>query len=66
MKAPELDFAKGYFGILPAGFRGLKEDEVIFINNCPDDIKKKVLEIWPNVKKRIEEERLNGHWTEVY
>ncbi len=66
MKAPELDFAKGYFGILPAGFRGLEEDEIVFINDCPERIKRKVLEVWPSVRKRIEEERLNGHWEEVY
>ena len=66
MDAPELDFAEQYYGILPAGFRGLKEDTIVFTKDCPEDIKKRVLEIWPTVKERVEQERKQGIWREVY
>ena len=66
MNAPELEFALGYFGIVPKGFRGAKEDILVFINNCPDDIKQKVLDIYPKVKERMEKERAQGIWKEVY
>ena len=66
MNGHELDFALGYFGVIPKGFRGAKEDTLVFVNNCPEDIKQRVLEIYPKVQERIEKERSKGIWKEVY
>lgn len=66
MNDHELDFASGYFGVIPKGFRGAKEDTLVFINNCPEEIKQKVLEIYPKIQEREKRERSQGVWKEIY
>lgn len=50
----ELDFALGWFIICPKGFRGYKDVTLEFHSECPEDIKQKVLDIWPEVKAETE------------
>ncbi len=50
----ELDFALGWFFIYPKGYKGLSDYTIDFHSDCPEEIKQKVLELWPTVKKETE------------
>ena len=62
----DLDFALGYYGVIPKGFRGAKEDTLIFTEDCPPDIKEKVLELWPKLRAKEKEDEENGIFRDVY
>jgi len=62
----DLDFATGYYCVFPAGFRDLKEDTLVFSEDCPEDIKKRVLELWPKYKAKVEDEWKRGIVHDIY
>lgn len=51
----ELDFALGYFGITLSG-------ELIIFDNCPEDIREKLLEIWPEIVKKQIQKLASGNF----
>lgn len=60
----KLDFAIGYYGIFPAGFRGSKKPTIHFIEGTPDEIKSRAIKVWEEILKEAAEQRANGIFTE--
>ncbi len=69
MSYKELDFALGYFGVVPAGFKGTTEDTLFFTKDCPEDIKDRVLKLWPLLVAKEKEDKKMDYsvtFTEAY
>ena len=47
----KLDFAIGYYGTFPAGFRGSKKPTIHFVEGTPEEIKTKAIEVWEEILK---------------
>ncbi len=64
MKEPggELEFARGYCFIFPLRKGGHK---LMISDRCPDDIRKKLLEVWPEVEKATIERHKKGIYLET-
>ena len=45
----KLDFAIGYYGIFPAGFRGSKKPTIHFVEGTPEEIKSKAIKVWEEI-----------------
>ena len=60
----KLDFAIGYYGTFPAGFRGSKKPTIHFIEGTPDEIKSRAIKVWEEILKEAAEQRANGIFTE--
>ena len=60
----KLDFAIGYYGTFPAGFRGSKKPTIHFVEGTPEEIKTKAIEVWEEILKEAAEQRANGIFTE--
>ena len=56
----KLDFAIGYYGIFPAGFRGSKKPTIHFVEGTPDEIKSRAIKVWEEILKEAAEQRANG------
>ena len=63
MKKPggELEFARGYTFVFPSFGGG---HESLISDDCPADIRKKVLEVWPIIEKETMERHKNGIYLE--
>lgn len=63
MKEPggELEFARGYTFVFPSLEGG---HELLISDDCPEDIKQKVLEVWPEVEKATIERHKKGIYLE--
>ena len=60
----KLNFAIGYYGTFPAGFRGSKKPTIHFIEGTPDEIKSKAIKVWEEILEEAAEQRANGIFTE--
>ena len=60
----KLDFAIGYYGTFPAGFRGSKKPTIHFIEGTPDEIKSRAIKVWEEILEEAAEQRANGIFTE--
>ena len=60
----KLNFAIGYYGIFPAGFRGSKKPTIHFIEGTPDEIKSRAIKVWEEILEEAAEQRANGIFTE--
>ena len=60
----KLDFAIGYYGIFPAGFRGSKKPTIHFVEGTPEKIKLKAIKVWEEILEEAAEQRANGIFTE--
>lgn len=63
MKKPgeELEFARGYCFVMPLKEGGHK---LMISDRCPDDIRKKILEVWPVVERQTIERHRQGIYLE--
>jgi len=65
----ELDFALGYFTVFPCDFKNPDanpHEPFLFIrDDCPPDIRARLLEEWPKVKKATEERHANGEYSSL-
>ena len=52
----ELDFASGYFTVF-------SKDNLFISPECPEDIKAKILELWPKIKEETEERHRIGQFS---
>ena len=60
----KLNFASGYYGIFPAGFRGTNKPTIHFVEGTPDEIKSKAIKVWEEILREAAEQRANGIFTE--
>ena len=60
----KLDFAIGYYGTFPAGFRGTNKPTIHFVEGTPDEIKSKAIKVWEEILEEAAEQRANGIFTE--
>lgn len=50
----EMDYALGYFSVLPCDFKNPENKEVPFLyihKDCPPDLKERILSDWPRIKR---------------
>ena len=62
----ELDYALGYFTIFPGGFKNDNAvgDPYLFISDdCPKELRERLLHDWPIIKKKTLEKHANGEWS---
>lgn len=52
----ELDFALGYFTVL-------SKENLFISDDCPEEIRARILELWPKIKEETEERHRNGHFS---
>ena len=60
----KLDFAIGYYGTFPAGFRGSKKPTIHFVEGTPEEIKSKAIKVWEEILEEAAEQRANGIFTD--
>ena len=60
----KLDFAIGYYGTFPPGFRGSKKPTIHFVEGTPEEIKSKAIKVWEEILEEAAEQRANGIFTE--
>ena len=60
----KLNFASGYYGTFPAGFRGSKKPTIHFVEGTPDEIKSRAIKVWEEILEEAAEQRANGIFTE--
>lgn len=60
----KLNFASGYYGTFPAGFRGYKKPTIHFVEGTPDEIKSRAIKVWEEILKEAAEQRANGIFTD--
>ena len=60
----KLDFAIGYYGTFPAGFRGSKKPTIHFVEGTPEEIKSKAIKGWEEILEEAAEQRANGIFTD--
>ena len=60
----KLNFASGYYGTFPAGFRGSKKPTIHFVAGTPDEIKSRAIKVWEEILKEAAEQRANGIFTD--
>lgn len=60
----KLNFAIGYYGIFPAGFRGSKKPTIHFVKGTPEEIKSKAIKVWEEILEEAAKQRANGIFTE--
>lgn len=60
----KLDFAIGYYGTFPAGFRGSKKPTIHFVEGTPEEIKSRAIKVWEEILKEAAEQRANGIFTD--
>ena len=60
----KLDFAVGYYGTFPAGFRGSKKPTIHFVEGTPEEIKSKAIKVWEEILEEAAEQRANGIFTD--
>lgn len=69
MNKKELEFAHGYFAVFPCDFKNPNADShepFLFIKkDCPPDVKERLLEEWPKVKKATKERHANGEYSSL-
>ena len=52
----ELDFALGYFTVF-------SKENLFIRDDCPEEIRARILELWPKIKEETEERHRNGHFS---
>ena len=63
----ELDFASGYFTVFPCDFRNPdapQDKPFLYISeDCPENLKEKILKTWEKVKTDTEERHKKGFFS---